>query len=195
MNEIYYDYVDYWKHEGELSKIDSLSFRLTKEHTAQEQPIVDAVIEACPESILEIGAGWGRIAKLLRDNRIAAQYTAMDLSYHRLKEIQDKSIGRIVGDFMTYDPLDMGEDTNTPHYDLILAIEVLMHIPPNIVEKFVEKMKHYTDTIIVLDYDPEQPRQITLADHNFLHNYDKLFPDATVTQVNYVQKMRVWKNE
>lgn len=185
MNEIYYDYVDYWKHEGELSKIDSLSFRLTKEHTAQEQPIVDAVIEECPESILEIGAGWGRIAKLLRYNKIAAQYTAMDLSYHRLKQITDKSIGRIVGDFYTHNQI--------MKHDLILAIEVLMHIPPDIIESFVDKMKLHADTIIVLDYDPEEYRDIELADHNFLHNYDKLFPDAEITQVNYVQKMRVWK--
>lgn len=185
MNEIYYDYVEYWKHEGELSKIDSLSFRLTNEHKAQEPPIVDAVLEECPESILEIGAGWGRIAKLLRDNSIAAQYMALDLSYHRLKQIRDKSIGRIVGDFYTHNSIQK--------YDLILAIEVLMHIPPNIIDKFVEKMKRHGKTIIILDYDPEQPRDIELADHNFQHDYDKLFPDATVTQVNFVQKMRVWK--
>jgi len=36
MNDIYYDYVDYWKKEGELSQKDSLSFRLTNEHEAQE---------------------------------------------------------------------------------------------------------------------------------------------------------------
>lgn len=185
MNEIYYDYVDYWKNEGELSKIDSLSFRLTKEHEVQEQPIIDAVKEINPKTILEIGAGWGRIAKLLRGAGVESQYTAMDLSYHRLKQITDKTIGRIVTDFFTY-----AEDI---HYDTILAIEVLMHIPPDIIEDFVAKMKRYADTIIILDYDPESPRDIELADHNFQHDYDKLFPDAEVTQVNYVQKMRVWK--
>lgn len=187
MNEIYYDYVNYWKKEGELSKIDSLSFKLNKDHEAQEMPLVDAVLDVGPESILEIGAGWGRITKLLRHNKIASQYTAMDISYHRLKQITDKTIGRIVSDFMDY--ASPSFDT----YDLILAVEVLMHIPPNIIEDFVEKMKRHADTIIVLDYDPDIPRDIEMADHNFLHNYDELFPEAKVTQVNFVQKMRVWK--
>ncbi len=185
MQDIFYDYVDYWKHEGKLSPIDSLSFRLTKEHEAQEAPLVEAFKLVNPDTVLEIGAGWGRIAKLMRGHGIEAQYTAMDISYDRLKQIKDKTIGRIVSDFYTY-----AEDC---HYDLILAVELLMHIPPDIIEKFVEKMKRYADTIIVLDYDPEQTRDIEMANHNFLHNYDKLFPDATVTQVNYLQKMRVWK--
>lgn len=193
MNDIYYDYVEYWKHDGKLSRQDSLAFRLNKDHEAQEAPLIEAFKEVNPDHVLEIGAGWGRIVKLLKGQVICEHYTAMDISYERLKQILDKSVGRIVDDFMTYDPIDMGEDTDTPHYDLILAVEVLMHIPPNIIDKFVKKMKQYADTIIILDYDPEQPRDIKLADHNFLHNYDKLFPSAAITQVNYLQKMRVWK--
>ena len=185
MSEIYYNYVDYWRHEGELSKRDSLSFRLTNEHKAQEAPIWEAVMENNPKSILEIGAGWGRIANLLRENGVKSEYTAMDLSYHRLKQITDKTIKRILLDFMDY--------KEKKHYDLILAIELLMHIPPDIIVKFVEKMKSYADTIITLDYDPKQPRDIELADHNFLHDYGKLFGDATTVQVNHVQKMRIWK--
>lgn len=187
MSEIFYDYVDYWKHEGELSKRDSLSFRLTKEHEAQEAPLVEAVKSVNPDSILEIGAGWGRIANLLRSNGVDCNYTAMDISYHRLSQIKDKTIGRIVGDFFSKKDISK--------YDMILAIELLMHIPPNIIEDFVEKMKRHANTIIVLDYDPEQPRDIELADHNFLHDYDKLFPDAKVTQANYVQKLRVFHND
>lgn len=185
MNEIFYDYVDYWKHEGKLSKIDSLAFRLNKDHEAQEAPLIEAFIEINPDSVLEIGAGWGRICKLLKGQVICENYTAMDISYDRLKMILDKSVGRIVGDFYTHNEL--------LHYDLVLAIELLMHIPPDIIDRFVQKMKDHGKTIIILDYDPEQPRDIELADHNFLHDYDKLFDGATVTQVNYVQKMRVWK--
>lgn len=187
MNEIFYDYVNFWKHEGQLSPRDSLSFRLTPEHKEQEKPLTDAVHDIKPNSILEIGAGWGRIANLLRNNGYDGTYTAMDLSYERLKQIQDKSIGRIVADFMDY-PLD----TN---YDLILAIEILMHIPPDIIDKFVTKMKRHCKTIISLDYDPKMERDIVLADHNFLHDYDKLFPNAKINQVNYVQKMRIFKCE
>jgi len=185
LNEIYYDYVDYWKKEGERSKVDSLSFRLTREHEVQEKPIIDAVKLINPKSILEIGAGWGRIAKLLRGAGVDAQYTAMDLSYLRLQQITDKTIGRIVTDFYTY-----AEDI---HYDTILAIETLMHIPPDIIEDFVAKMKRYADTIIIIDYDPQEHRDIELADHNFQHDYDKLFPNSTVDQINYVQKLRVWQ--
>lgn len=188
MNEIYYDYVEYWKHEGKLSPIDSLSFRLTNEHKAQEEPLVNAVKSLNPKSILEIGAGWGRIVKLLRENKINSDYTALDLSYDRLKQIQDKSVLRTVSDFVTWQkPKDV-------KYNLILAIEVLMHIPPDLIDDFVAKMKLYSDTIVVLDYDPEQPRDIELADHNFLHDYNKLFPNAEIHQVNYVQKMRIWRN-
>lgn len=187
MSEIYYDYADYWRHEGKLSHIDSLSFRLTKEHEAQEDSIRSAVLDHDPKSILEIGAGWGRIAKLIRDAGVEAKYLALDLSYDRLKQIKDKSIDKKVADFFTYASPDFGQ------YDLVLAVELLMHIPPDIIEDFVAKMKIYAnDTIIILDYDPEQRRDIELADHNFLHEYDRLFPDAKSYQVNYVQKMRIW---
>ena len=187
MNEIYYDYADYWRHEGRLSKIDSLAFRLNKDHEAQEAPLIEAFKEVNPDTVLEIGAGWGRIVKLLKGQVLCEKYTAMDLSYDRLKMILDKSVERIVDDFYTYSSPDF------PVYDLILAVELLMHIPPDIIDKFVEKMKLYGKTIIVLDYDPEQPRDIELADHCFLHDYDKLFPESIVVQVNYVQKLRVWK--
>jgi len=184
MSEIYYDYADYWRHEGKLSHIDSLSFRLTKEHEAQEDSIRSAVLDHDPKSILEIGAGWGRIAKLIRDAGVEAKYLALDLSYDRLKQIKDKSIDKKVGDFMDFEGVKA---------DLVLAVELLMHIPPDIIEDFVAKMKIYAnDTIIILDYDPEQPRDIELADHNFLHDYDRLFPNAKSYQVNYVQKMRIW---
>ncbi len=187
MNEIYYDYVDYWKHEGKLSKRDSLAFKLNKDHEAQEAPLIEAFKAVNPDTVLEIGAGWGRIAKLLKGQVICENYTAMDISYERLKQILDKSVGRIVDDFYTHDfPIGL-------RYDLIIAVELLMHIPPDIIDKFVEKMKLYANTIIILDYDPAQPRDIEMADHNFLHDYDKLFAGATVTQVNHSQKLRVWR--
>ncbi len=186
MNDIYYDYNAYWKKEGTLSPRDSLSFQLTNEHVAQEKPLINAVKEINPSSILEIGAGWGRIVKLLRSNGISCPYLALDLSYDRLKQIDDKTVQRKVEDFVDFEP---------EQYDLILAIEVLMHIPPDILEDFIEKMKRHAKWIITLDYDPKETRDIELADHNFLHDYDRLLPNAKKTQVSHVQKLRVWKNE
>ena len=99
INEIYYDYVDYWKKEGTLNKQNSLSFRLTREHDVQIPPLLEAVKKINPKSILEIGACWGRIVKEIR--KISdAEYLALDLSYDRLKMIDDKTIGRKVIDFM-----------------------------------------------------------------------------------------------
>ena len=183
MDDIYYDYVSYWKKEGTLSKRDSLSFQLTREHTAQESPLINEIKQINPKSILEIGAGWGRVARLVRNNGITCPYTAIDISYDRLKQIDDSTITRKVIDFVDFDP---------DEYDLILAVELLMHIPPDILEDFVEKMKYHARWIITVDYDPEDPRDIKLADHNFLHEYDKLLPNAIKTQINYVQKLRVW---
>lgn len=182
-NEIYYDYKEYWKHEGKLNKIDSLSFRLTKEHDVQIPPLLEAVKQINPKSILEIGAGWGRIAKHIRQIS-DAEYLALDLSYERLSMIDDKTVGRKVIDYMDFIP--------AKKYDLIIAVEVLMHIPPDIIEEFVQKMKSMANWIITIDYDPQEPRDIVLADHNFLHDYNKLLPAAEINQVNYVQKMRVW---
>ena len=185
INEIYYDYVGYWKKEGTLNKQDSLSFRVTREHDVQIPPLLEAVKKINPKSILEVGAGWGRIVKEIR--KISdAEYLALDLSYDRLKMIDDKTIGRKVIDFMDFNSIER-------RYDLIIAVEVLMHIPPDIITQFVAKMKVMGKTLITLDYDPQEPRDIVLAEHNFLHDYKKLLPFAEINQVNYVQKMRVWK--
>jgi len=184
MSEIYYDYKEYWKHEGKLSKRDSLSFQLTKEHEAQEKPLIDEVKKVNPKSILEIGAGWGRILNLLRNSGVESDYTAIDLSYDRLSQIEDKTVTRKVIDFMDYEE---------KHFDLILAVEVLMHIPPDILKEFIDKMKRMANTIITIDYDPHEPREIKLADHNFLHDYDVLFPNSDTNQISYVQKMRIYE--
>jgi cyclopropane fatty-acyl-phospholipid synthase-like methyltransferase len=177
--DLYYDYKKYWEDEGRTNTTQPLN----REHHIQLPAIISAVKRINPKSILEIGAGWGRITKVVRLVS-DAEYLALDLSYDRLAMIDDKTVGRKVADFMDFYP--------EKQYDLIIAVEVLLHIPPDILERFVEKMKMYGKNIITLDYDPKEPRDIIVAEHNFLHDYDKLFPNAEINQVNYVQKMRIW---
>lgn len=168
-----FDYHSYWSEQGE-AKTNSL-------HDAQIPYLVSIVDNLNPVSILEVGAGWGRVTKELI--KIVPDYSVNDLSRTRLELIPFK-IPKLWGDFM---------DLNLKKYDCIIAIEVLMHIPPELINKFVTKIKSKANHIITLDYDPKN--KIELAQHNFLHDYDKLFPKAKVIKVNDLQKIRVYTKD
>jgi cyclopropane fatty-acyl-phospholipid synthase-like methyltransferase len=126
-------------------------------------------------SVLEIGCGFGRITKLVLSQFPNIQkYTAVDISSHQVKNAREyvKSVrGRIDVDFIVSDikSLQIME-----HYDLVIAAEVLLHVLPSeiteIITKIVGLSSHH---IINVDYYHE--KEASLAPHNFLHQYEKIY--------------------
>lgn len=115
------------------------------------------------------------------------EYVALDLSLNRLTLLaqQYPRAGIHYGDFFSY--------TGKKH-DVVMALEVTMHIPPTLVDSFCKKMiASASKAVITIDYYPAQERDVQLLEFNFLHDYPKLLQRPKRTQVNYVQSMFVKK--
>jgi cyclopropane fatty-acyl-phospholipid synthase-like methyltransferase len=126
-------------------------------------------------SVLEIGCGFGRITKLVMSQFPNIQkYTAMDISPHQIKNASEyvKEVSR--GIDIQFIVSDVQSLQVTERYDLVIAAEVLLHILPSettdIIAKLVGLSSHH---IINVDY--YQEKQVSLAPHNFLHRYEKIY--------------------
>jgi trans-aconitate methyltransferase len=167
-----YNYADYWKQSG-MTYYDK--FVHTDGFQMQEDELVRLVRQLEFKSVFEIGCGFGRVTKLLMDSHDIEKYDAIDISEHQIRKAKAvKGVTFMVSDFMSYVP--------TGKYDLVIASEVLMHIPPAIIGAFVKKMldisNHYVLSIDVFGSSQK------LARHNFIHQYPNLYQDHMVRPIN-----------
>ena len=138
---------------------------------AQEEFLPRAIGSLRPESVFEVGCGWGRMTSLISKEASIKRYDAIDLSPERLSTAKVGNSGDryhfYEGDFMEYDP--------APYtYDVVFACEVLMHIPPQTIKAFMAKMFSMSKGYVVsLDYSVADP--IPLEPHNFNHPYVSLY--------------------
>jgi ubiquinone/menaquinone biosynthesis C-methylase UbiE len=140
-------------------------------------------------SVLEVGAGDGRITDYMLDNFFLKQYTCVDMSKDR-KAMFTKNLpsfepnNYLVGEFQMLD---------VPAADLVLAVETLVHVRPEAIEGFIGKMiskskKH----VVFIEYEPKEAS--TLAYYCFAHNYKEILrkiPNIKVSmrRVNNIQKL------
>jgi len=118
------------------------------------------------ESVFEVGCGWGRITKLIQDNFNVKTYHACDVSPNRTKLVKLESVINEPFQSIKFDR----------KYDLVIAVEVLMHIPPIEIKSFIEKMYDISDKhIVTLDYYPKGESFTLFDPFNFIHEYPELF--------------------
>ena len=126
-------------------------------------------------SVLEVGCGFGRITKLvLSQFPNIRKYTAMDISPHQIKNAReyvkevraDINIEFIVSDIKSLQV--------TEQYDLVIAAEVLLHILPSEITDIIGKLVGVSSQHII-NVDYYQEKQVSLAPHNFLHEYEKIY--------------------
>lgn len=161
---IAYDPASYWRQRGETYEA-----KFREEHyRAQEQALVNVLVGFDFGSVLEVGCGFGRIGELVAGLRPDATYTGIDLSPAMLEGARARVPGAelVESSLLDFKP---GRD-----YDLVLAVEVLMHVPPVDIERSVRKLLSLTGrNLVTLDWTTPLPRKKTSA-HNFLHDYPAL---------------------
>jgi SAM-dependent methyltransferase len=133
-------------------------------------------------SVLEVGCGFGRITKLIISNHPDIQrYVAVDLSPDQILNAEqyvrsgtDKNIASSKG--LCFTVSDIKSLDLSDKYDLVLAVEVLLHILPSEIKGVMTKLVNLSNRqIINLDY--YQDIMTTLAPHNFLHQYRKIYEE------------------
>lgn len=172
-----YDPDTYWIERG---KTYEERFRRRAAHESQEAAIVDALRGKSFDTILEVGCGFGRIGEILVREFPDASYHGIDLSPDQVAGASRRLRGADA--FVEVSSL---EDFRAAHdrsvtpepYDLVVAVEVLMHQPPDRVAAFVERLRRLSRRY-VLTCDWDVPLERAAAPHNFLHDYAALIPTA-----------------
>lgn len=122
-------------------------------------------------TVFELGIGEGHFAKELLDKREIKKYDSCDITpcrqvvaRRRLAEYPQFSTS--LSPFQT---LELGHK-----YDLVLAMQCLMHIPAREIKGVVGKMIDQSNRYVVnMDYWSPVTKQ--LSPHCFLHDYEGLY--------------------
>lgn len=159
-----YDPAIYWESAG---RDYLLNFVPDADYDNQEHRLLRMLGQLEYESVLEIGCGFGRITRLLGPN-----VTAIDPSADQLSAAKALAPG---AELLRSTIQDFDDDR---HWDLVVAIEVLMHIPPSDMQTVADKLRSLARRhIVTLDWT--DPVERPTAPHNFRHDYPALFGEPT----------------
>ena len=104
-------------------------------------------------TVLEVGCGFGRIAKLLLSNfPNILEYIAIDLSPDQIENA--KEFVKPAIDTKEHNPLsfivsDIQSFQNERKYDLVISSEVLMHVLPSEIERVMIKIVDMSNEHII----------------------------------------------
>lgn len=169
---IFYKPKNYWKKIGAIPNNPRLD--------TQAKLITEHIIPLPYHSVFEIGVGEGRITEPILKEKVIGRYDGIDLTPERIVIAHDKlskypQFNISYSTFQDYIPIHK--------YDLVMAIEVLMHIQPKDIEAVIEKMFSMSENyVITCDYYSKNPPR--LARHVFNHDYDKLFSGFNVRRID-----------
>jgi SAM-dependent methyltransferase len=160
-----YKPIEYWRSRGKYYKD---KFIRNKGFELQEKMLLDYLRRLEFKTVLELGAGFGRITNLVKSNFKIDRYVGVDISPHQLSHITDRSVELVLADVHNL-PLDNFE------FDLILSVELFLHIKPEQIFSFLASLLEYSDNIINLDPDPNPRMHYALDYFNFLHDYESMY--------------------
>jgi SAM-dependent methyltransferase len=170
-----YDWKDFWYEAGK-TYIEKAGTN-TRPFQIQEKILLDYLSKLDFDSVLELGCGFGRITKLVLETFNPSIYTAVDLSPHQLENAR-VYIGDDQAHFVNSSIQDFG--STITGYDLVLAVEVLMHVPPNEIREVIDKMTSLSNSHIVnvdwcLTGFRDDPLPYGEGGFIYAHDYKKLY--------------------
>ena len=162
-----YEPVSYWKQQG---KDYYKNFVYTPQFALQETELLNYLDTIEFKSVLELGCGFGRITRLISRNfPLIKKYCAIDVSQDQIKVARE-----ICPSNITFWCNDVESYHAKQQYDLVIAVELLMHIKPDKIYQIVQKMIAWSKKhVINVDYYEENP--IELEEHNFCHDYPEIY--------------------
>jgi trans-aconitate methyltransferase len=171
-------WTDYWKERGKRYEAGFVHTPLFEE---QERALLTALAELEFGSVLEVGCGFGRVTALVMQSQ-PSLYTAIDVSAEMLASAKSQ-IPMV--DFAQSAILDYKPGRQ---WDLVLGVEVLMHIPPSDIAATVNHLRSLSaHHLVTLDYVGDRE----LAAHNWKHDYAHLMPGSREIDVGE-QAIRIW---
>lgn len=165
-----YDPATYWEANGPHIQGPGAS---EGDHLRQELAICNVLEESGlePKTILEVGAGQGRIAMLLHDWYPDAKYTGLDIGSAQVEAIN------ALGDWAkgVHADVRVAKFTKTP-YDLIVTSECLMHIPPVDMPRVANNLLAKSRNLLMVEWVPTPAEwNLPISNVNWYHDYFALF--------------------
>lgn len=159
-----FDPVAFWQGNGPYLATESVS----PEHIATEAILRELLWEIRPiRSVIDVGCGRGRLAAVLRQELPHAAYTGMDLGEAQL---EGTKLVRPDGTFILS---QLQDHVPERQYDLAIASEVLLHIPPADIQKACDNLKALAGKwLITVDWTKRLT--VPTAEWNWLYDYPSL---------------------
>lgn len=168
----------YWTDRGGgyANEFKRHNFFLRRYFKRQEEILINLLkteTEIGFKTVLEVGCGFGRITELLiKELPDIEKYKAIDLSTDQIENAKKyMTSAKVEFSVGTIQDLDIPSES----YDLVLASEVLMHIPFTEIETAIEQMVQVSKNhIINLDWY-RQTSGVELGGYCFAHDYERLY--------------------
>lgn len=162
-----YDQATYWIERGKTYRED---FPARPHHGDQERAVSSIVASLRPSTVLDVGCGFGRMGPVVLGCPAVVSYIGIDVSPDQIVNaaslLTDPRAGVLA---MALEDLP---EQRVP-WDLVLAVEFLMHVPPERIEATLGKLRGLGRRLLTIDWD--RPIDREPAAHNFLHDYAVLF--------------------
>lgn len=159
-------------------------------HRRQEQFLLDVLQRGrIPmRRVLELGCGFGRITKRIAARWPNADVMALDVSPEQLANArrhcgENPRLHFAPYDFYSAAPLP-GSD-----YDTVVAIEVFLHHPPEVVTALLRKAAAIGRYVVNLDWSEDWAW--STPEHVWVHDYAKLFATVGLPAVTFVLPERI----
>lgn len=165
-----YDPVAYWDRRGRV-----YARRFARARYVDQEVAIRTVLDGleAPRTVLDVGCGFGRMAEIVSEAWPGVRYTGLDLSASMLARARHRfRRAELVHASLT------GFRPRGRRWDLALAVEVLMHIPPAEIGPAIDRLLELAPVVVTVDWTesiPEPP-----AAHNFRHDYAALFAGRAV---------------
>ena len=166
-------------------------------YATQERELQEHFEGLKPKTVLEVGPGLGRVTKILVDMYPRAQFALADLSAAAITKtseaIPDVDFSISVGSLQAAPPHNPVALANFPlllagasGFDLVVAVEVLMHIHPDLVPRAIANLLGALSTtrsahgiLITCDWTESLPTSggipTPVRNSNYRHDYLDLF--------------------
>ena len=144
---------DYWTRQGLAYETTHRAFQGTERafFRKQEHALVSFLQKLKFDSVLEFGCGFGRITRTLCDTIAPKRYDAFDLSEAQVASARKlcRNVSFTVETLQDYQPAEL--------HDLVLGVEVLLHVPPDEIEQMLARLASWTGKYLVhIDQYPPQ---------------------------------------
>lgn len=160
-----YNPVTYWRDAGRVIMTDRLS--------EQAENIVRHITELDFRSVFELGVGEGRITEPILRTKTIDCYDSCDMTPDRHTVLTRK-----LADYPQFNTelIPFEQIQIRRKYDLVLAVECLMHVTPKDLPEVMRKMADCSAKYVV-NVDAVWSAAIgsKWAKHNFPHDYERIY--------------------